>query len=99
MNEPGVAELRLQVARARPHDVGRGVARLSAEALRALGVGKGDVVEITGKRRTAALAMTLPLDDRGLEIVRIDGVLRSNAWAGLGEPAVAPRATAAPAAR
>src|SRR3982750_4370322 len=92
-------ELRLQVARARPHDVGRGVARLGAEALRALRVSEGDVVEIVGTRRTAGVAAMLPADDRGLEIVRIDGVLRSNACVGLGEQVVVRRAEVVAAQR
>jgi transitional endoplasmic reticulum ATPase len=80
-----VPELRLQVARARPHDVGHGVARLSGDALRALGLAEGDVIEVSGRRRTAAIALLLPAEDRGLEILRIDGVLRSNASVGIGD--------------
>jgi transitional endoplasmic reticulum ATPase len=94
-----VTELRLQVARARPHDVGRGVARLSGEALRAAGLSSGAVVEIRGERRTAALALPLPADDRGLAIVRIDGVLRSNACVGLGDSAIVRSAEVVPAVR
>ncbi len=99
MTNPEVTEFRLQVARARPHDVGRGVARLSREVLRAMGLGTGAVVEITGKRRTAALVLPLPAEDRGLEIVRIDGVLRSNACVGLGEVARVRRADVVTAQR
>jgi transitional endoplasmic reticulum ATPase len=99
MTNPGVTELRLQVARARPHDVGRGVARLAPQVLRALGLAKGAVVEIVGKRRTAALALPLPADDRGLQIVRIDGVLRSNACVGLGDAAQVRRADVVAAQR
>jgi transitional endoplasmic reticulum ATPase len=94
-----VTELRLQVARARPPDVGRGVARLSGEAMRAAGLASGAVVEIVGTRRTAALAFPLTAEDRGLQIVRIDGVLRSNACVGLGDFALARRADAVPAVR
>ena len=87
MTSQRVAEVRLQVARARPQDVGRGVARLGGAVLRAMGAENGTVVEIAGKRRTAALALALPAEDRGLEIVRIDGVLRANACVGLGDSA------------
>ncbi|MFN2567278.1 MAG: CDC48 family AAA ATPase [Gemmatimonadaceae bacterium] len=92
-----MSELRLQVARARPPDVGRGVARLSRDALRTLGLGNEGVVEITGERRTAAIAMPLPPEDRGLEIVRIDGILRSNACVSLGDAALVRRAQVAAA--
>jgi transitional endoplasmic reticulum ATPase len=92
-------EVRLQVARARPHDVGRGVARLSPEALRSLGVAEGDVIEVIGKRRTAAIALLLPAEDRGLEIFRIDGLLRSNAGVGMGDQVRVRAAVAADAHR
>jgi transitional endoplasmic reticulum ATPase len=93
------AHVWLQVARARPEDVGRGLARLSFNALRSLGMASGGVVEIVGKRRTAAVAMPLPADDRGLEILRIDGVLRSNAGVGLGDRAHVRRGNAVAAVR
>jgi transitional endoplasmic reticulum ATPase len=99
MTKTEAPELRLQVARARPADVGRGIARLSFRALRALGLSGGEVVEIVGKRRTAAIARPLSADDRGLEIVRVDGVLRSNAGVGLGDAALVRRADVAPAER
>jgi transitional endoplasmic reticulum ATPase len=95
----GVTALRLQVARARPQDVGRGIARMSGDALRALSVTEGDVVQVTGERSTAAVALLLPAKDRGLEILRIDGVVRSNAGLGLGDYARVKRAEAAAAQR
>src|SRR3712207_7236777 len=54
------SEVSLQVARARPQEVGRGIARLSFNALRSLELVSGAVVEIVGKRRTAAVAVPLP---------------------------------------
>jgi transitional endoplasmic reticulum ATPase len=95
--EDFVEELRLQVARARPHDVGRGIARLSADALRTLALAEGDVIEVNGKRRTAAVARLLPAEDRGLEILRIDGVLRANARVGIGDQVGLRRADVIPA--
>src|SRR3712207_4229082 len=91
------AGVSLQVARARPQEVGRGIARLSFNALRSLELASGSVVEVVGKRRTAAVAMPLPAEDRGLEILRIDGVLRSNACVGLGDRVQVRRADVAPA--
>ncbi|HVS01126.1 MAG TPA: hypothetical protein VMT16_00005, partial [Thermoanaerobaculia bacterium] len=49
--------IRVQVAAAKPQDVGKGVARLSQKALRALELSEGEVVEIAGKRTTAAIAL------------------------------------------
>ncbi len=64
-----------------------------------MGLSNGAVVEVAGKRRTAALALPLPADDRGLPIVRIDGVLRSNACVGLGDAAFIRKADVATAQR
>ena len=76
---------RLQVANARSEDAGRGLARLSRTTMAALGLAEGDVVEIVGKRATAARALHSYAEDEGLEIVRIDGLQRANAGAGSGD--------------
>ena len=49
--------VRLQVAAARQEESGQGIARMPRSAFQALGITEGDVVEITGKRATAAIAM------------------------------------------
>jgi transitional endoplasmic reticulum ATPase len=90
-------QVRLRVARARPHDVGRGVARIARETFGEFVLADGAVIEIIGKRRTVALVAPLPVEDRGLDIVRIDGVVRSNAGVGLGDTACVRRVDAAPA--
>jgi cell division protein 48 (CDC48)-like/ATPase family protein associated with various cellular activities (AAA) len=64
-------------------DVGKGIVRLSPAQLRALGLERGDVVEIRGKRSTAALAFPAYAEDEGLDIVRMDGLVRSNAREGI----------------
>jgi transitional endoplasmic reticulum ATPase len=77
--------LRLKVAGAQQQDVGKGIVRLSPAQIRALGLDRGDVVEIRGKRSTAALAFPAYAEDEGLDIVRMDGLIRSNARVGIGE--------------
>src|SRR5690625_7554428 len=74
-----VASVKLQVAGAQGPDVGKGVARLSREALEQLNLRQGDVVELSGKRVTAALALPPYQEDEGLAIVRLDGLMRANA--------------------
>ena len=49
--------VRLQVAAARQEESGRGVARLPRSAFQALGITEGVVIEIEGKRTTAAIAL------------------------------------------
>ena len=69
--------VRLRVARARPYDVGTGTARLGPAAFRRLGIAVGDVIELVGRRGTTAVALRLQFEDRGLDLVRIDGVVRA----------------------
>jgi transitional endoplasmic reticulum ATPase len=76
---------RLQVAGTKPEDVGKGVARLGRGALERLGLTEGDVVEITGKRSTAAIALSPYPEDVGLDLIRLDGLQRANADVGMGD--------------
>ena len=90
---------RLQVASARPEDSGQGLARLPQSVMAALGLSQGDVVEISGKRRTAARAIFPYAEDEGLDVVRLDGLLRVNAGVGSGEYVEARKAESKPAQR
>lgn len=69
----------LRVADALQRDVGRGIARIDPKAVQELGLTSGDVVQITGKRKTNALCWPAHEQDYGKGIVRIDGYLRNNA--------------------
>jgi hypothetical protein len=64
---------RLQVAAARQEESGQGIARLPQTAFSALGIAEGDVVEITGKQVTAAIAVHAYPEDQSLEVIRRDG--------------------------
>lgn len=75
----------LKVAEANSKDVGRGLARLDPQDLERLGAQVGDIVEIQGKKTTVAKAMPAFKDVRGLGLIQIDGLIRDNAAAGLGE--------------
>jgi len=77
--------VRLQVAAARQEESGQGIARMPRSAFQTLGVTEGDVVEITGKRTTAAIAMPAYEEDQTLDVVRLDGLQRGNAESGSGE--------------
>ncbi|MDB5713481.1 MAG: family ATPase [Sphingomonadales bacterium] len=76
---------RLQVANARPEDAGRGLARIPRSIMAAMTLAEGDIVEITGKRVTAARAVYPYSEDEGLEILRLDGLQRANAEVGSGD--------------
>ncbi len=78
--------LKLTVAEARSQqDVGRSVARISRGAMEELGVKQGDVIEIEGTKKTGAIVRSSYGEDEGLEIVRLDGLLRRNAGTSIGE--------------
>jgi transitional endoplasmic reticulum ATPase len=77
--------VRLQVAAARQEESGRGVARMPRSAFQALGIAEGDMVEIEGKRVTAAVAFHAYSEDETLEVVRLDGLQRANADTASGE--------------
>jgi transitional endoplasmic reticulum ATPase len=90
---------RLQVAPARQEESGQGIARMPRSAFQKLGITEGDVVEITGKRATAAIAMAAYPEDDALDVVRLDGLQRGNAEAGSGEHVEIGRAESRPATR
>ncbi len=74
-----------KVKEALPKDVGRAIARIDPEDMKNLGLEVGQIVEIEGKRKTAAKAMPCYAEDRGKKIVQIDGITRENAKVGLDE--------------
>ncbi len=77
--------VKLQVAAARQEESGQGIARMPKKALAALGVTEGDVVEVVGKRSTAARVVLAYPEDEGLDVIRLDGLQRANAEVGSGD--------------
>ncbi|MCX8174929.1 MAG: CDC48 family AAA ATPase [Candidatus Micrarchaeota archaeon] len=77
--------IELKVAEALQNDVGRGLVRIDSKARKALDVSTGDIVELKGKRSTAALVWQAHPQDEGLNIIRMDGYLRQNTGVGLGD--------------
>jgi len=78
-------ETRLRVAEAKSRDAGRGKARIDDETMRALNVMAGDIIEIKGKRTTAAVAWPAYQDDQNKGVIRIDGLIRKNAGVAINE--------------
>ena len=78
-------ERRIQVANLPPADSGRGFARLPVKLMNELGLNEGDVIEIVGKRSTAARALRPYGEDEGIDIIRLDGLQRANAGIGSGD--------------
>jgi len=80
-----LSEAQLRVGDARQRDVGRGIARIDQKAMQELGISAGDVVEIVGKRNTAAIAWPAYSEDQDKGIIRIDGFTRKNAGVAINE--------------
>src|SRR3990172_3093159 len=66
-------------------DFGRGIVRISAKDMKRINAAEGDVVELEGKRKTAAISIRAYPVDIGLDIIRMDGLERRNCGAGVGE--------------
>ena len=80
-------KLRLTVVEARRDDVGRGIVRIDPETLRQIGASPGDVLEIEGRMKTVAKAMPTFKEQRGQQVIQLDGVGRTNAGVALGQKA------------
>ena len=92
-----VKEIQLKVLEASQREVGRGKVRIDPEAMVKLGINVGDVVEIIGKRRTAAIAWPGYAGDQGARVIRMDSITRRNAGVSIGDKVVVRRAEAKPA--
>ena len=75
----------MRVEDARQRDVYRGIARVNQKTMKKLGISAGDVIEIVGKRNTAAIAWPAYSEDQDREIIRIDGFTRKNAGVSINE--------------
>jgi transitional endoplasmic reticulum ATPase len=90
-------EIQLRVAEAKQRDVGRNKARLDNKSMEALGVSAGDVIEVSGKRTTAAVAWPAYPEDQGQGMIRIDGLTRKNVGVAINEYVSVRRADVKPA--
>ncbi len=88
----------LRVARAHHQsEVGLGRARIDTLTRKDLSVDVGEIIEIVGKKRTAAKVFRAAHEDEGKGIIRIDGMIRGNAAVSIGENVVVQKADAQPA--
>jgi len=77
--------INLKVAEAFQNDIGRGIARIDSKAKSELGVSTGDIVKLVGKKSALAIVWQAHPDDEGLDMIRMDGILRKNTGIGLGD--------------
>ncbi len=78
-------EITLTIAKAYPNDSGRGIARLDPHTMLVLQLTPGDIIELEGKRTTSAKVWRADRIDWDQDIIRIDGFIRQNCGAGIGD--------------
>ncbi len=79
------SKIKLKVAEAIQDDVNKGIVRIDSNFMHELGIRPGDIVEIKGERITVGIADRAYPGDIGLNIIRMDGIIRRNAKTGIGE--------------
>ena len=94
MVEESNGNLTLRVAKAIPSDVGHGRARVPFD--NDLNLKPGDIIEIEGERKTAAIVWRCRPEDANLGVIRVDGIIRKNAGVSLGDRAEITKANVEP---
>jgi transitional endoplasmic reticulum ATPase len=75
----------LTVAKAYPNDSKRGIARLDPHTMMVFQLTPGDIIEIEGRKRTAAKVWRADRNDWDQDIIRIDHFIRKNAGIDIGD--------------
>jgi len=82
---PEKPEIKIKVAEAIQDDVNKGIVRIDSNFMRDLDARPGDIIEIEGERLTVGIVDRAYPGDIGLNIIRMDGIIRRNAKTGVGE--------------
>ncbi|MFT4303089.1 MAG: CDC48 family AAA ATPase [Candidatus Woesearchaeota archaeon] len=75
----------LKVAEAVQDDVNKGIVRIDSKYMKEIDVKSGDIVNIEGQRKSLGIVDRAYPGDIGLNIIRMDGLIRRNAKTGIGE--------------
>lgn len=78
-------EIYLKVQETDPNHAGRSIITLDMKSKAELDVTSGDIVELEGTKRTAAVVWPAPPQDEGQGVIRMDGLVRHNCGMGIGE--------------
>jgi transitional endoplasmic reticulum ATPase len=73
----------LKVAETNPKFVGRGMALVDPNVMEEMDLSTGDVIEISGKKKSYVLLWSSQRDDQGKKLIRIDGYTRNNIGVGI----------------
>jgi len=78
-------EVELKVQDTDPSHVGRNIVTLDKNTKEKLDVTSGDIIEIEGSKKTAAIIWPARAEDEGKGIIRMDSLIRHNSGTALGE--------------
>jgi transitional endoplasmic reticulum ATPase len=73
----------LKVAETNPKFVGRGMALVDPKVMEEMDLSTGDVLEISGKKKSYVLLWSSQREDQGKKLIRIDGYTRNNIGVGI----------------
>jgi len=77
--------IKLRVVEALQDDAYKGIVRIDPNLMRKMGLDRGDIISISGDRKTYSIVDRAYPADMGEEIIRMDGIARKNAKTGIGE--------------
>ena len=82
-NDNNDNKVSLRVAETNPKFVGRGMALLDPKIMEEMDLSTGDVIEVSGKKKSYVLLWSSQRDDHGKRLIRIDGYTRNNIGVGI----------------
>ena len=76
-------QITLKVAETNPKLVGRGMALIDPKVMEELDLTTGDVIEVSGEKKSYVLLWSSPPTDYGKKLIRIDGYTRNDIGVGI----------------
>jgi transitional endoplasmic reticulum ATPase len=76
---------KLRVVEALQDDAYKGIVRIDPDLMRKMKLERGDIISISGDRKTYSIVDRAYPADAGEDIIRMDGIARKNAKTGIGE--------------
>ena len=82
-NDNNNNKITLRVAETNPKFVGRGMALVDPKVMGQMDLSTGDVIEVSGKKKSYVLLWSAQSEDYGKGLIRIDGYTRNNIGIGI----------------
>jgi transitional endoplasmic reticulum ATPase len=97
MSQKDSTSLSLEVCEEYTGDVGECIARIDSSSMKLFKILDGEVIEISGKRKTVARCLSLNPLDEGKKIICIDGFIRNNVGVNTGDIVTVKKVKSVPA--